>query len=268
MSRRALPAWIGPTVAITAAFLVLEALAGRPDSAPLAGVEREDAGSVAERALGHFSRPSVDSRFLVERVQPLGASEEELSGAIAPQSLGAKTPSRAHHVRAFFFSAGAWDYDAVLTSGTFNPRAVAPSETAAQQIRSFVDEARRLVLPLISGMLSASTNELVESAAIGTARRGPPPVVRTETVDGVEVLELSMSRPSSGDVQVAIGTSQTFVATWRELPRTGKARNDLAMTIMEKLIHMTHILETHKILDTEQTNAIVFEAVDVGSSFQ
>jgi hypothetical protein len=203
------------------------------------------------------------------RVPIVGRSEAkppEPGPAAGVEDQG-QAPVPVRGVRSFFFSAEAWESSRILACKTFNPRGIKPDPAADSQIRLFVGNANRLIGPMTTDMVDASTKELVELAVTGRAREDEAPSITRSTVDGAEVIEIPLSRPKKGDMQVFLGKGKTHVARWGELPRTNQARASLALTIMEHLVGLARLLEWHAVLTQEEASRIVFTAVEMGFTY-
>lgn len=198
------------------------------------------------------------------------AEQKVPTGGVPPSPVVASKlaaiPIRGVH--SFFFSAEAWDQRRILSSKLFNPLGTNSDSELVEELEALVGRARGLVEPMTKELFRASTSELRQLALAGVAREGAPPRVSTIKVNGKETVEISLSRPEKADVQIGVGVGKTFVAAWEELPQTKPMRVGLALTIMEQLVGLTRLLESHKRLTPEESNRIVFTAVEVATSYQ
>lgn len=201
------------------------------------------------------------------------ASEEILPTAEDPSRAVPRTQQplgnySADGVRSFFFNLNAWEVDRVLASRTFNPRGSRLGEAAHSEVLSYCSRALQLIGPMKREMSSASLTELHRLASAGRAREGPRPTITKSAVDGAEVLDLSLTRPDVGDLQVGDGKSgRSYVATWAELPQTKQQRADVALTIMEHVIGLARLVQKHEMLTANEVDLAVSTVVETAYQY-
>lgn len=252
-------------VLVTVAMLVVAVAmhGGRPPAVPSSNETTTESAATAEVTV-------VEG---ISRSPAPQASEEILPTAEDPSRAAPRTQQplgnySAEGVRSFFFNLNAWDADRIIASRTFNPRGLRLGEAAHSEVSRYCRRALELIGPMSSAMSSASLSELRQLASAGRAREGPGPTIAKSTVDGAEVLELTLTRPDVGVLQFGDGKSgRSYVATWAEVPQTKQMRTDLALTVMEHVVDLARLVQKHELLTANEADLAVSTVVETAYKY-